>query len=68
VASAPTKNSEDGFRSPAYAATLELLSPSRELILKKKNLGKLQGIAIGLPSANIHKKTQFIVRFSPDFL
>jgi hypothetical protein len=28
----------------------------------------LQGIAIGLPSANIHKKTQFIVRFSPDFL
>jgi hypothetical protein len=59
--SAPTNEFADGYRSPVYTATLELLSPSRELISKKKNLGKLGSITMGLPSVNIHKKTQIIV-------
>ncbi|CAN5951833.1 unnamed protein product, partial [Sphagnum jensenii] len=58
--SAPTNEFADGYRSPVYTATLELLSPSRELISKKKNLGKLRGITMGLPSVNIHKKSQII--------
>jgi hypothetical protein len=59
--SAPTNEFADGYRSLVYTATLELLSPSRELISKKKNLGKLRSITIGLPSMNIHKKTRIIV-------
>jgi hypothetical protein len=61
VASAPEHNSEDGYKSPAYTATLELLSPSTELISKKKVLGKLKSITMGLASAKMDKRTQFIV-------
>ncbi|CAM6020363.1 unnamed protein product [Sphagnum balticum] len=55
VSSASTNNSEEGYRSPAYTATLELLSPSTKLI-SKKVLGKSQSITRGLSSSNIHNK------------
>ncbi|KAH9562514.1 hypothetical protein CY35_05G075400 [Sphagnum magellanicum] len=60
VASAPEHNSEDGYKSPVYTATLELLSPSTELISKKKVLGKLKSITMRLASAKMDKRTQFI--------
>ncbi len=55
VSSASTNTSEEGYRSPAYTATLELLSPSTKLI-SKKVLGKSQSITRGLSSSNIHNK------------
>lgn len=60
--SAPTNNVEDGYRSPAYTATLELLSPSAELFSKKKKvLGKSRSVKLVLPSSNLRRKTRFIV-------
>jgi hypothetical protein len=61
--SAPTNNIEDGYRSPAYAATLELLSPSAELITKKKKmLGSSRAINLVLPSsASTQRRTHLVV-------
>ena len=62
VHSAPTNNVEDGYRSPAYTATLELLSPSAELFSKKKKvLGKSRSVKLVFPSSNLRRKTRFVV-------
>lgn len=59
--SIPTNNVEDGYRSPAYAATLELLSPSAELFRKKKRVvGTLRGAKFVMPSPRMRRKTQFV--------
>jgi hypothetical protein len=60
--SIPTNNVEDGHRSPAYAATLELLSPSAELFRKKKRVvGTSRGLKFIMPSPSMRGKTQFVV-------
>ncbi|KAG0570056.1 hypothetical protein KC19_6G135800 [Ceratodon purpureus] len=59
--SIPTNNVEDGYRSPAYAATLELLSPSAELFRKKKRVvSTSRGVKFIMPSPNMRRKTQFV--------
>lgn len=64
--SIPTNNLEDGFRSPAYAATLELLSPSAELIRKKKRImGSSRGVKLVIPSSSMRRRTQFVVCLIP---
>lgn len=60
--SMPTNCVEDGYRSPAYAATLELLSPSADLIRKKKKImGSSRGVKLVLPSASMRRRTHFVV-------
>ena len=60
--SIPTNNLEDGYRSPAYAATLELLSPSAEQFRKKKRVvGTSKGVKFIMPSPSMRRKTQFVV-------
>ncbi len=58
-----TSNPEDGYRSPAYTATLELLSPSSDLLSKKrkKEFTKSHSIRLRMPSRKIRRKTSLIV-------
>ncbi|XP_024400943.1 uncharacterized protein [Physcomitrium patens] len=57
----PTNSMEDGYRSPAYAATLELLSPSAELIRKKKwIMGTSRGVKLVIPSSSTRRRTHFV--------
>jgi hypothetical protein len=81
----PTQDidSADGYRSPAYRAALELLSPSADLLSKKKrnkktkkmtnkkkkkNVANLQMIKLQVTSRHLHRKTSLIVsNLSPFF-
>jgi hypothetical protein len=75
----PTQDidSADGYRSPAYRAALELLSPSADLLSKKKrnkktkkmtnkkkkkNVANLQMIKLQVTSRHLHRKTSLIER------
>jgi hypothetical protein len=59
-----TSNPEDGYRSPAYTATLELLSPSSDLLSKKrkKEFTKSHSVRLRMPSRKIRRKTSLIER------
>lgn len=62
--SIPTTSTEDGYRSPAYAATLELLSPSADLFRKKRRtvlVGSASGRGIKLVMPSTRRRTQIMV-------
>lgn len=57
----PTNHIEDGYRSPAYAATLELLSPSTELTSKKKRvIGSSRRVNLVKPISNTRRRSHFV--------
>lgn len=58
----PTTVVEDGYRSPAYRATLDLLSPSDELMAKRS--GSRRSRSLKLSSASL-RKTQSQLVVSP---
>ena len=56
----PTSYLEDGYRSPAYRATLDLLSPSDELMAKRS--GSRRSRSLKLSSASLRKtQSQLVV-------